>query len=69
MALYLFLITVGDARGISYYSQPGLMKCLRLGTARFMQIRAELIEAGLIAYEHPLYQVLSLDGPGDGAHD
>ena len=61
MAFYLFLVTVADARGISYYSQPSLMKSLRLGTVRFMQIRAVLTDAGLIAYQHPLYQVLSLE--------
>lgn len=69
MAFYLFLVTVGDARGISYYSQPTLMKYLRIGTVRFMQIRAELIDAGLVAYQHPLYQVLGLDGRGDDCHD
>ena len=61
MALYLFLITVSDARGISYYSQPSLMKQLKLGAASFMLIREELIQARLIAWQHPLYQVLPLD--------
>ena len=61
LALYLFLLTVADARGLSYYSQPGLMKQLRFGTVRFMQARTELIESWLIAYRHPLYQVLALD--------
>jgi hypothetical protein len=59
--LYLFLLTVADARGLSYYSQPGLMKQLNFGTVRFMQARTELIESRLIAYLHPLYQVLALD--------
>lgn len=61
LALYLFLVTVSDARGISFYSQPSLMKQLKLGTIRFMAIRQELIDAGLIAWQHPLYQVLSLE--------
>ena len=61
LALYLFLLTVADARGLSYYSQPGLMKHLKFGTVRFMQARIELIEFRLIAYRHPLYQVLALD--------
>ena len=60
MALYLFLLTVADQRGLSYYSQPSLMKQLKFGTVRFAQARAELIDSGLIAYEHPLYQVLNL---------
>jgi len=60
LALYLFLLTVADARGLSYYSQPNLMKHLNLGTLRFIQARNELLEAHLIAYQHPLYQVLAL---------
>ena len=60
MALYLFLLTVADQRGLSYYSQPSLMKQLKFGTVRFARARAELIDLGLIAYEHPLYQVLNL---------
>jgi len=60
LALYLFLLTVADRKGLSYYSQPSLMKQLKLGTLRFTQARAELIQEELIAYQHPLYQVLSL---------
>ncbi len=60
LALYLFLLTVADARGLSYYSQPRLMKSLKMGTIRFSQARTELIEIRLIAYQHPLYQVLAL---------
>jgi len=60
LALYLFLLTVADARGLSYYSQPRLMKSLKMGTLRFMQARHELMEIRLIAYRHPLYQVLAL---------
>jgi hypothetical protein len=60
LALYLFLLTVADARGLSYYSQPSLMKSLKMGTVRFSQARSELIENRLIAYLHPLYQLLAL---------
>jgi hypothetical protein len=60
MALYLFLLTVADQKGLSYYSQPSLMKQLNLGTLKFTQARSELIQAHLITYKHPLYQVLSL---------
>lgn len=68
LAFYLFLVTVSDARGISYYSQPSLMKQLKLGTIRFMSIRQELIDSGLITWQHPLYQVLSLE-PKGGQND
>jgi len=60
MALYLFLLTVADPRGLSYYSQPSLMKSLKIGSLHFTEGRTELIRAHLIAYRHPLYQVLSL---------
>ena len=60
MALYLFLLTVADQKGLSYYSQPSLMKQLNIGTLKFTQARTELIQAKLIAYKHPLYQILSL---------
>ncbi len=73
LAFYLFLVTVADARGVSYYSQPSLMKSLKMGTVRFLEARTKLIQTGLIAYQHPLYQVLSLAAPetsnGSAKHD
>jgi len=62
-ALYLFLITVADAQGLSYYSDAALVRCLSLSTVRLSQARSDLIRIGLIAYQRPLYQVLSLDLP------
>ena len=61
MALYLFLVTVADARGVSYYGQASLMKQLNLSATRFLQARDELVQQRLIAYQHPLYQVLTLE--------
>jgi hypothetical protein len=62
-ALYLFLVTVADAQGLSYYSDAALVRWLSLTTARLRQARADLVRAGLIAYQRPLYQVLALDSP------
>ena len=62
-ALYLFLLTVADAQGLSYYSDAALDRCLSLTTAGLSQARSDLIGIGLIAYQRPLYQVLSLDLP------
>ena len=62
-ALYLFLITVADAQGLSYYSDAALVRRLSLTTARLGQARDDLSRIGLIAYRRPLYQVLSLDLP------
>ncbi len=62
-ALYLFLITVADAQGLSYYSEEALGRRLSLLPERLRQARADLIRVGLIAYQRPLYQVLALDAP------
>ena len=63
LALYLFLVTVADAKGLSYYGDASV--CARLGvSAEQLDVaRHALIDADLIAYEAPLYQVLSLDRP------
>jgi hypothetical protein len=62
-ALYLFLITVADAHGLSYYSDAALVRWLSMSAARLSQARGDLIRGGLIAYQRPLYQVLALDSP------
>lgn len=61
LALYLFLCTVADAQGASYYSDATAGKLLSLSSVRLREARAELIAAGLIAYGAPFYQVLSLE--------
>lgn len=58
-ALYLFLVTVADAHGLSYYGQASLMRRLHLSAERLACARADLIALDLIAYDPPLYQVLS----------
>jgi hypothetical protein len=63
LALYLFLVTVADSQGLSYYSDSGIGKLLPLDEPALARARQELIRARLIAYEKPLYQVLSLDKP------
>lgn len=60
-ALYLFLVTVGDAMGLSYYSDGSIMKRLSMDGSTLENARGELIRIGLIAWKKPLYQVLSLD--------
>jgi hypothetical protein len=61
LALYLFLVTVADGQGLSYYSDAGIGKLLPLDGPALARARQELIRTGLIVYEKPLYQVLSLD--------
>ena len=61
-ALYLFLVTVADAQGLSYYGAPTLARRLRLSDEQFAAARQQLIDLELIAYRSPLYQVLALPG-------
>jgi hypothetical protein len=60
-ALYLFLTSVADAQGLSYYSDASLVQRLKMDPVVLSASRQQLVRAGLIAYEKPLYQVLSLD--------
>lgn len=62
-ALYLFLVTVADAQGLSYYADASITKRLSMSAARLEQARADLMRLGLIAFDSPLYQVLALDAP------
>jgi hypothetical protein len=61
LALYLFLVTVADARGLSYYCDASIGRLLSLPVQSLATAREALIRAGLIAYDCPLYQVLELD--------
>jgi hypothetical protein len=63
LALYLLLVTVADAEGLSYYGEASIARLLSMPPARLAQARADLIRFDLIAFEHPLYQVLALDPP------
>ena len=61
MALYLFLVCVGDRRGLSYYSDQSLTNKLSMEAAALNHARSELIGADLVAWQRPIYQVLGLD--------
>lgn len=60
-ALYLFLVTVGDYQGLSYYADHNLCRLLTMDEVVLNEARNGLLRAGLIAYQSPLYQVLGLD--------
>ena len=62
-SLYLFLVTVGDAQGLSYYGDKSMIKYLCMDQKALDDARAKLVRIGLIAWQKPLYQVLSLDNP------
>jgi hypothetical protein len=59
-ALYLFLVTVADVQGLSYYSDASIVARLQLNSVQLTRARLDLISLSLIAYDPPLYQVLSL---------
>jgi hypothetical protein len=59
-ALYLFLATVADSQGLSYYSDASVGRWLNVEPARLLASRQQLITAGLLAYRKPLYQLLAL---------
>ena len=59
-ALYLFLVTVADAQGLSYYGASTIAARLHLSADEIGTARAQLMALDLIAYQAPLYQVLSL---------
>lgn len=62
LALYVVLVCASDAQGLSYYSDGRLLELLELEPAVLSQARRQLIGVGLIAYQKPLYQLLSLEG-------
>jgi hypothetical protein len=61
LALYLFLVTVSDVEGLSYYSDASICRRLKIDPLQLSSARRQLEEADLIAFRKPLYQVLSLD--------
>lgn len=66
-ALYLFLLTVADAQGLSYWGDARVARLLGVAPVVLARAREDLVRAGLIVYERPLYQVLALDSSGLGA--
>lgn len=64
LSLYLFVVTVSDAQGLSWWSERSLAARLGVDVDRLRQARAELEAANLVAFEHPVWQVLELEGGG-----
>jgi hypothetical protein len=62
LALYVLLVCAADAQGLSYYSDARIAEVLAWAPQALAQARRQLIDLGLIAYQKPLYQLLSLEG-------
>lgn len=60
MALYLFLVVVGDREGRSFYGDATICGILRLSARVLDGVRQELVFSGLIRYRRPYWWVLSL---------
>jgi hypothetical protein len=60
-ALYLFLICVSDAKGLSYYADKSIMKKLGMDMQALKKASSVLIKNNFIAFLKPIYQVLSLE--------
>jgi len=58
--LYLFLVAVSDRNGISFYHDDRVCSILKIPLTSLGEAQQSLIMRSLIAYEPPLYQVLSL---------
>ena len=65
LALYLFLVTVADAQGLSYYSDHSICDRLDMDAPALVRARDWLVHLQLISYQAPLYQVLTLEGGDD----
>ncbi len=63
LALYLFLVVVGDGAGKSFYAIPTLQTILHFGEDDLQRSREALIEAGLITYRKPYWWVCALSEP------
>ena len=60
LLLYLFLVLVSDAKGLSFYSDQTICRLLKISSKALKAARQVLIASDLIAFEAPLYQVLEL---------
>ena len=58
--LYLFLLTVADVQGLSFYSDRAIGQHLKMDAVALSAARQQLVQVDLIAYQKPLYQVLAL---------
>ena len=61
--LYFFLVAVSDKDGLSYYGNATIVGRLKMTHEAVARAREELERHDLIAYQPPLYQVLSLPAP------
>lgn len=59
-SLYLFLLLVGDRKGVSFYGYDRLCSTLEVPLEVYLEARNGLIDKDLIAFDGRRFQVLSL---------
>ncbi len=60
--LYLFLVTVANESGLSWYSDEKLCQQSNLSARLLDSARKELLSCSLLAYSPPVYQLLEIPG-------
>ena len=60
LLLYLFLITVSDRHGLSFYSYDSICCLLQMDLDQYISARNGLIDKDLIAFDGTIFQVLDL---------
>lgn len=60
MALYFFLVVVGDRDGRSYYAERSIADSLRLSPEKFQRALSDLMLLGLIDFRRPYFWVKNL---------
>lgn len=58
--LYLFLVSVSDRDGLSFYHDDRICRLLKIDLASLGAARKGLVMKFLLAYQAPIYQILSL---------
>ncbi len=61
ISLYLFLVCVGDDKGLSYYGDKSIMHKLSMDEQTLQNARSNLIKNSMVAWQKPIYQVLTLE--------
>ena len=60
LALYFFLVVVGDRDGRSYYAERSIADSLRLSPEKFQRALNDLTLLGLIDFRRPYFWVKNL---------
>jgi hypothetical protein len=60
LLFYVFLVLVGDRKGLSYYPYDKISNLLKITVDDYIAARNDLIKKDLIAFDGRLFQVLSL---------